>query len=117
MSSPTSTEVPVKIQAGIRKTGNQPYNAMSLLSPQQLNPVFHAQLQSPAEMSYGPVAGMGNWVPYQDLMRGNMGSPLNMGSNYAGPIFGVCNEGICKVIRIWNVGTKSIIYTDNRYSS
>ena len=60
MSSPTSTEVPVKIQAGIRNTGNQPNNAMSLLSPQQCNPVFHAQLQSPPEMSYGPVAGMGN---------------------------------------------------------
>ena len=77
MSSPTSTEVPVKIQAGIRNTGNQPNNAMSLLSPQQCNPVFHAQLQSPPEMSYGPVTGTGNWVPSQDLMRGNMGSPLN----------------------------------------
>ena len=77
MSSPTSTEVPVKIQARIRNTGNQPNNAMSLLSPQQCNPVFHAQLQSPPEMSYGPVAGTGNWVPSQDLMRGNMGSPLN----------------------------------------
>ena len=92
MSSPTSTEVPVKIQARIRNTGNQPNNAMSLLSQQQHNPVFHAQLQSPPEMSYGPVAGMGNWVPSQDLMRGNMGSPLNMGSNYAGPIFGACND-------------------------
>ena len=92
MSSPTSTEVPVKIQAGIRNTGNQLNNAMSLLSPQQCNPVFHAQLQSPPEMSYGPVAGMGNWVPSQDLMRGNMGSPLNMGSNYAGPIFSAHND-------------------------
>ena len=67
MSSPTSTEVPVKIQAGIRNTGNQLNNAMSLLCPQQHNPVFHAQLQSPPEMSYGPVAGTGNWVPSQDL--------------------------------------------------
>ena len=29
MASPTSTEVPVKIQAGIRNTGNQPNNAMT----------------------------------------------------------------------------------------
>ena len=43
-------------------------------------------------MSYGPIAGTGNWVPSQDLMRGNMGSPLNMGSNYAGPIFGARND-------------------------
>ena len=92
MSSPTSTEVPVKIQAGIRNTGNQLNNAMSLLSPQQCNPVFHGQLQSPAEMLYGPVAGMGNWVPSQDWMRGNMGSPLNTRSDYAGPIFGACND-------------------------
>ena len=93
MSSPTSSEVPVKIQARIRNTGNQPNNAMSLLSPQQRNPVFHAQLQSPPEMSYGPVTGTGNWVPSQDFMRGNMGSPLNMGSNYASPIFGAWNDG------------------------
>ena len=92
MSSPTSTEVPVKIQARIRNTGNQPNNAMSLLSPQQHNPIFHAQLQCPAEMSYGSVAGMENWVPSQDFMRGNMGSPLNMGSNYASPIFGARND-------------------------
>ena len=65
---------------------------MSLLSPQQRNPVFHAQLQSPPEMSCGPVTGTGNWVPSQDFMRGNMGSPLNMGSNYAGPIFGGRND-------------------------
>ena len=43
-------------------------------------------------MSYGPVAGTGNWVPSQDFMTGNMGSPLNMGSYYAGPIFGACND-------------------------
>ena len=91
--SPTSTEVPVKIQAGIRNTGNQPNNAMTLLSPQQGNPVFHAQLQSQAQMSYGPVAGTGNWVPSQDFIRGNMLTPVNTGSNYAGNIFGARHDG------------------------
>ena len=67
------------MQAGIRNTGNQPNNAMS-------NRLFHAQLQSAPQMSYGPVTGTGNWVPSQDFIRGNMGIPLNMGSNYAGPI-------------------------------
>ena len=93
MASPTSTEVPVKIQVGIRNTGNQLNNAMTLLSPQQGNPVFHAQLQSQAQMSYGPVAGMGNWVPSQDFIRGNMLTPLNTGSNYAGTIFGARHNG------------------------
>ena len=93
MASPTSTEVPVKIQAGIRNTGNQPNNAMTLLSPQQGNPVFHAQLQTQAQMSYGPVAGTGNWVPSQDFIRGNILSPLNTGSNYAGTIFGARHDG------------------------
>ena len=92
MASPTSTEVPVKIQAGIRNTGNQPNNAMTLLNPQQGNPVFHAQLQSQAQMSYGPVPGMGNWVPSQDFIRENMVTPLNTGSNYAGTIFGARDD-------------------------
>ena len=91
LSSPPSSEVPDGIQAGVMKTDNQQNNRETLLSPQHHNTVF-PQLQSPAQMSYGPVAGMGNWVPSQDLICGNIGSSQNQGGSYGAPIFGERND-------------------------